>query len=317
MRRKRAQTFCDEHNAQDTNDDTELIEKERHLRENIQALPVNPDDDGKLQVCGFLLSNAVYQQETAVEYRNDAYLTAALTRYGFKAQTAVKQPLPFEHDHDTKTRIREAATAHRDDSKAEHDDAIATLQAAVNPLALIEQAQTAGTRTPKVYGWASTLVYKHRVPISDAIELLRDVRGGRAFKLLVNRLHVHALRSDDRYLSTNRIFAIVLQAVYHRIRPGTYTAEQIREALTDCLRLDKSIDVERIDTRRACDLLRLFFEVTNAGLQVKKDAATGYRNRIFTIKECTLSVSRHHAKTTPQAAEKQIAKLIETSFCPF
>ena len=311
MLRKSAQAFCNEHNAQATNDDTELLFKEYQARIAIQSQPVHPDDNGKLQVCDFLLNNAVYQQETAVEYSNDAYMADALRRYGFTVQTAVKQPLPFDHDDDTKARIRSATKGHRDDREAEHDRAIATLQTAVNPLALIEQAQTAGTRAPKVYGWASTLVYKHGIPISDAIELLRDVRGGRAFKLLVNRLNFHALRSNAGYMAKNGGLSIVLQAIYHRIRPGTYTADQIRQALIDCLKLDRSIDVERIDTRRAVDLSRMFFEVTGAGLQSKSEAE-GYRNRVFTIKEYRLSVSHPHHHATTKTAEKQIAKLLSS-----
>ena len=311
MLRKSAQAFCDEHNAQATNDDTELLFKEYQARMAIQGKPVHPDDNGALQVCDFLLNNEVYQFETGIEYRDDAYLADALRRYGFTVKTDVDRPANFDHDDETKARIREASTAYKNDSKAAHDHAIETLQAAVNPLALIEQAQTAGTRAPKVYGWASTLVYKHGIPISDAIELLRDVRGGRAFKLLVNRLTVHALRSNDDYMANGRIFSIVLQAIYHRIRPGTYTADQIRQALIDCLKLDRSIDVERIDTRRAVDLSRMFFEVTGAGLQSKSEAE-GYRNRVFTIKEYRLSVSHPHHHATTKTAEKQIAKLLSS-----
>lgn len=343
----RAQRLCDEHNNQTPHDDTAALFLERQVRNAIQRATVDLDENGKLQVCYFAVNNEVYQAETQIEYANDTYLAQNLRKYGFKIAgehvreylgTNKVEPESISYTYDDATAA--ATKAARQKCKAEkqkaHQEALDTLQSAVNPLAIVQQAEREKT-VPAAFKWLKRLVDEYGIDARRAIDLLREVDTGKKYALLENRIRVQLLSANQTYLDSGRITAILLRKMYATLRPGCqYTAEQLREMLVQVLALDKSINLQFLNpasddaeavtkaNRRAIALLRMFFEVEKSGRETSGGCP---RNWLFSLNK--LTQFRGHVKPTkrpptpltPDLAEvtrieKQITdSLVET--CPF
>lgn len=335
---RRAQAFCDEHNNQNSSDDTTAIFYERELRLAIQERPVVIDQDGRASVCYFALNNDVFRQETGVEYANNEYQARNLRRYGFDVTTTSKTITGDQaptHDDATVAAIKVARTECKETKQKAHQTALDDLQATVAPLAMVQRADLDNS-APKAFKWFKILVEKYNVSTQAAIDLLRDVDTGKKFILLQNRIRVYLLRSNKNYLDGGRILAIILQKIDKDLRPGRqYTADELREKLVDVLRLDKSIDLAflqpdpadqdatRTATRRAVALLRMFFDVTRKGQKTSTDCTrnwvyslnnlTQFRVQRFTTKRAETTTYTNTANFD-QVEREIVAALVE---CPF
>jgi hypothetical protein len=335
---RRAQAFCDEHNNQNSSDDTTAIFYERELRLAIQERPVVIDQDGRASVCYFALNNDVFRQETGVEYANNEYQARNLRRYGFDVTTTSKTITGDQaptHDDATVAAIKVARTECKEIKQKAHQTALDALQATVAPLAMVQRADLDNS-APKAFKWFKILVEKYNVSTQAAIDLLRDVDTGKKFALLQNRIRVYLLRSNKNYLDGGRILAIILQKIDKDLRPGRqYTADELREKLVDVLRLDKSIDLAflqpdpadqdatRTATRRAVALLRMFFDVTKKGQKTSVDCTrnwfyslnnlTQFRVQRFTTKRAETTTYTNTANFD-QVEREIVAALVE---CPF
>ena len=335
---RRAQAFCDEHNNQNSSDDTTAIFYERELRLAIQERPVVIDQDGRASVCYFALNNDVFRQETGVEYANNEYQARNLRRYGFDVTTTSKTITGDQaptHDDATVAAIKVARTECKEIKQKAHQAALDALQATVAPLAMVQRADLDNS-APKAFKWFKILVEKYNVSTQAAIDLLRDVDTGKKFALLQNRIRVYLLRSNKNYLDGGRILAIILQKIDKDLRPGRqYTADELREKLVDVLRLDNSIDLAflqpdpadqdatRTATRRAVALLRMFFDVTRKGQKTSADCTrnwfyslnnlTQFRVQRFTTKRAETTTYTNTAKFD-QIEREIVDALVE---CPF
>ena len=335
---RRAQAFCDEHNNQNSSDDTTAIFYERELRLAIQERPVVIDQDGRASVCYFALNNDVFRQETGVEYANNEYQARNLRRYGFDVTTTSKTitgDQAHTHDDATVAAIKVARTECKETKQKAHQTALDALQATVAPLAMVQRADLDNS-APKAFKWFKILVEKYNVSTQAAIDLLRDVDTGKKFALLQNRIRVYLLRSNKNYLDGGRILAIILQKIDKDLRPGRqYTAAELREKLVDVLRLEKSIDLAflqpdpadqdatRTATRRAVALLRMFFDVERKGQKTSVDCTrnwfyslnnlTQFRVQRFTTKRAETTTYTNTANFD-QVEREIVAALVE---CPF
>ena len=292
---QRAQAFCDEHNNQNSSDDTTALFYERELRWAIQERPVVIDQDGRAAVCYFALNNDVFTQENIVEYKNNDYQARNLRRYGFEILTTGKTITGDQapaHNDATVAAIKVARTECKEVKQKAHQTALDALQTTFAPLAVVERADL-DSSAPKAFKWFKKLVEQYGIETQAAIDLLRTADTGKKFALVQNRIRVALLRKNKNYLESGRILGIILQKIEKDLRPGKqYTADELREKLVDVLRLDKSIDLaflkpadndkkaEQTATRRAVAILRMFFDVTEKGQKTIGDCT---RKRFYSL----------------------------------
>jgi hypothetical protein len=321
----RAQTFCDEYNNQSQHDDTTAIFWERETQLAIQYRPVVEDENGKMQVCPFALNNEVFTAETQVEYVNDEYQIGKLQAFGFVAGKSVTIPQDNAPEYDTETRaaVKQARSVCKERKAAAHQTALDTLQAAINPLGLVQRAELDNS-APKGYKWFKRLVEKFGAETRCAIDLLRDVDTPKKYGELENRLRVQLLHNNREYLDSGRIFALILQKMFLDIDTDKpFTADELRDRLRGVLSLDRSFDMSFLDpsggekrrqqaNRRAVRLLRMFFNVTDGG---RESSRMCHRNRLFILrKHSAVSVTRTRQKPIP--IEKRVLESL-TETCPF
>jgi len=333
----RAQRLCDEHNNQTTHDDTTALFLERQVRNAIQRAPVDLDENGKLQVCYLAVNNEVYQAETQIEYANDTYLAQNLRRYGFQViGSDRKSTVNVGYDDATAAAIKPARRKCKEEKQKAHQAALDTLQSAINPLAIVQRAERE-KNVPAAFKWLKRLVEKYGIDARRAIDLLREVDTGKKYALLENRIRVQELSTNQAYLDSGRILALLLLKMYATLRPGRqYTADTLRETLVQVLALDKSInpqflkpapddaDAVQKANRRAIALLRMFFDVQESGRLTRR---TCPRKRVFSLNKLPQFRGHTSPAKRPQNAvhvdqeeiariEKQIADSLVDN-CPF
>lgn len=305
----RATRHCDEYNNQDgrTDGDEWNMFCEHQLRAATQIDPVYLDDDGRLVVCPFELSNLVYQAETRAEYSDDRLLARNLRRYGFTidgehvadytGSAAITRTVSIDHDPETKQQIRQARDLCKEEKEKAHQDALNALQSSFSPGVLIQQAEKA-KRVPAAYKWVKRLVDVYGLTWQAAIDLLRDTNTGKKFRLLENQICAETLRNNSAYMKGERLLAIQLLAIRKHLKTGKqYTADDLRRILVDnVLALDRSVfleswkpdpadEQERIKAnRRAIALLRIHFDVEERG---RPGARSCPRVREYYLKEIT------------------------------
>jgi hypothetical protein len=306
---ERATRHCDEYNNQDgrTDGDEWNIFCEQNLRDAMQTDPVYLDDDGRLVVCPFELSNLVYQAETGAEYSDDRLMARNLRRYGFTIDgehvayftgaAVITRTVSVDHDPETKQQIQQARGRCKEEKEKAHQDALNALQSSISPGVLIQQAEKAN-RVPAAYKWVKRLVDVYGLTWQAAIALLRDTNTGKKFRLLENQICAEILRNNSAYMTGDRLLAIQLLAIRKHLKPGKrYTADDLRRILVDnVLALDRSLyleswrpdpadEQERIKVnRRAIALLRVFFDVEESG---RPGARSCPRVREYYLKEIT------------------------------
>lgn len=314
-----AQEFCDEHNAQEADDDTTAIFWEKKTRLAIQDQPV-VEQNGKMQVCHFALNNEVFQVETSVEYRNNDYQATNLRKYGFAVSTTcgtLRSDCQPQHSPETAAAVKVARQDCKASKKKAHQDAINALASSPFPLVIVADAEREN-RAPGVFLWFKKLIVEYGMTTTAAGAHLRDIDTGKKFADLENRLRVYLLRNDTRYMKSGRIFSLVIGKLYKDLRPGQkYTADELRAKLQFVLRLDRSINLEKIDYRRATKIARMFFEVRQSGQKTTSDCT---RKLVFTLNNLTefrvQEFFPKHTLSTCYALEPDFARvLVET--CPF
>ncbi len=296
-------------------------------------------------VPSFELSNLVYQQETVAEYQDDRLLARNLRRYGFSVDgekiadytgsDVLTRTVSVDHDDDTKLRIRQARSDRKAAAAQAHQDALDALQRAISPALIVQQAEKVN-RVPAPYKWAKRLVDVYGLTWQAAIDLLRDTDSGRKYRRLENQVCAHLLRSNTSYMKGDRLLAIQLLALAGRLRPGRYTADDLRLALVDVLALDKSINLDawrpdpaddqaRIKAnRRAIDLLRVFFDVEECGRPGPRSCP---RVREYLLKKMSKfhghGIFANHTKTNVYAEnelrrlEAAVLAAADVDDCPF
>ena len=323
---RRAQYFIDEQNNQEPGDDTAALFFERELRKAIQYQPVAEDKSGRLQICHFAVNNEVHQAETQHEYQNDSYLKKSLQQYGFQV-VAPGEVLQDQPDEITKAGISKARSDAKEERQSQHLRDLDTLKNAINPMSVIQAAERAN-QVPKCYKFTKTLVEKFNIEIRKAVELLAEVDTPKKFALLERQLMVFLLRTNPDYLKSGRIFSLILRRIDKEIKPGGYTADELRLKLAYCLQLDKSMDLGFllptdeskeavvVANRKAVSLLRIFFAIDETGKQKQEN---WYRKRVLFIHSFSTTFNKQlfdkqavNAKTNVEFLEPKILDL-----CPF
>ena len=123
----KAQILCNEYNNRTDFDNGTYIVFERIVGNAIQKLPVEADQDGRLQVDYFGVNNDVFLAETAHEYQCDSYLISNLQTYGFSVDATIDTS-DLQHDSELQEGIKEAREMCKEEKKAAHLAAIETLQ---------------------------------------------------------------------------------------------------------------------------------------------------------------------------------------------
>lgn len=295
----RAQHFCDEHNAQTATDDTTALFHEHCARLAIQTAAIHKNEiNGRYEVCYFALNNEVYTAHTSAEYTNDKLQIKGLEQYGFICRESISNTTTDQHSGEMAAKIAQAKEATKEQRKEAYTTDLEALNSSINPATVIRDAENKNT-VPTAFKHVATLVKNFRLNHREAIEILTgSAGGGRAFNLLLNQLRIESLRHNHNYMKGERLLALIILKLKKDIQPGKqYTADEIRKKMAAALALDKGINLQFLQpdngdseaitkaNRKAVDLLRMFYGVTNVGKTKKIPGDPCPRKSVFIIEK--------------------------------
>jgi len=278
---------CNELNTHDAVD-FELMENEFYARQAIATLPINLNKDKEYQTDFLRLSNFAFQLDTTQENRNIKLLQSRLSKYSIILNDS--KQLDIEKD----AIETELAKVSKDEAKAIKENQFDTLLADLEHKEIFTLAINQLSYHSKVLSPIEKLVFKRikslanlmgsKEPVLNAIKdaRLSDAR----FKLLRQREVIQLLKADDTYMASNRKFSIVLKAIYNKFKDGDKLgATAIRFKLIDVLKIDKGLDISRLEkgsldsmNKKAISILKLFFQI-----EIKREMKRGVRILKYTL----------------------------------
>ena len=287
----RTQRACNELNTNDLSDTT-LLALELQGRNAIQNLPIIENTEGGYSIDYLQINNFVFKRESTAEYKNDNYLISNLEKYGFEYIDTYN----FSKDimKDDQKAIDEANKARKEKEAADYKTELSVINQRPDALEYCEKKSMSRTATKgeKKATVRVTQLHKLGYNTEEAVNMVTDVKNDTSFKLLKNRIVIQDLRKNEEYMNSNRMFSILIQKFENTFDiTKTYSSDEIRSKVVECLSLDKSIYLDpfltekegnneeksqkRID--KCLKVLRLFFDVNNIAQRSGKDVAKVYQ----------------------------------------
>jgi VirE N-terminal domain len=287
----RTQRACDELNTNDLSDTT-LLALELQGRNAIQYLPIVENTEGGYSIDYLQINNVIFNRESTAEYKNDSYLISNLEKYGFEYIDTHR--FAGEIQKDDQKAIEEANKARKEKEVADYKTELSVINQRPDALEYCEKKSMSRTATKgeKKATGRVTQLHKLGYNTEEAVNMVTEVKNDTHFKLLKNRIVIQDLRNNEEYMSSNRMFSILIQKFDNTFDiTKTYGSDEIRSMVVECLSLDKSIFLDpfltekeenseenskkRID--KCLKVLRLFFDVNNIAQRNGKDVAKVYR----------------------------------------
>jgi hypothetical protein len=229
------------------------------------------------------LSNFVYQQQKTAENRNDALMSKALAKYGIEVMEG--EELTEEPSKEAKKEATVQVCSDHNQTLKDYQDTIEAIKADPFPSMFVQEELRAVLKMPKgkkkAFEWYRTLTDKggtHEAVISR----LERIGGNKSKYIALRRkLLIWGLKTNEKYMDTNRMLAIIIRAMDSRFEAEeTLECSEAHNRVLEVLKLDKSIDIEPFEKQerptKLASVLSMFFEVERGRIRTEIGAIWAY-----------------------------------------